>query len=166
MDEQREDAEATVELGHNVMGWWSMGTNRIMEDRVERLQQLASGFHRAYSEACHGQFEAATVANECVTRSVQGLLGGRRPDEFFTLQTEILSGLMKATSLQMKAWSDFNQTIQGCYMDVARSTTSDIGQEAREVTSEVEQQVEQTIQATRQRIRRAAKERDEQSAGT
>ena len=77
------------------------------------------------------------------------------------METEVLSGLMKATSLQMKTWSDFSQKIQVCYMDAARDTTSDMEEEAREASSEVEQQVEQTVKATRQRIRRASKEAED-----
>jgi hypothetical protein len=166
MDEQREQADVTEQRFGAVMGWWGIGSNRVIEDRVQRFQQLASGLHRAYSEACHDQLEALSVANECVSRSFQGFLNGPRPDEIFAAETEVLSGLMKATSLQMQAWSDFSQKIQGCYVDVARETASDIGQEAREVTSEVEEQVQQTIRATKQRIRRAAKAPDDQSSGT
>jgi hypothetical protein len=164
MDEQRERAEATLEQPGSLMGWWGIGTNRVIKDRVQRFEQLASGFHRAYSEACDGHFEVLAAANECVTRSFQGLLNSRRPDEFFAAQSEVLSGLTKLTTLQMKAWTEFGQRIQGCYMDVARDTTSDIEHEAREATSEVEQQVEQTIQSTRQRIRRAAREVNDQGA--
>jgi hypothetical protein len=163
MDEPRE-AELTQEGFANVMRWWGIGRNRVLEDRVQRFQQLATGIHRAYSEACDGHIEALTLANECVTRSFQGMLGIRRPDELLTMETEALSGLMKATSIQMKSWSDFTQKVQGCYMDVARETTNDIGQEAREVASEAEQQVEQSVRTTRQRIRRAAREADDQIA--
>ena len=163
MDEPREQAESTEGYA-KVMGWWGIARNRVVEDRVQRFQQLATGLHRAYSEACGGHIEALSLANECMTRSVQGLFGIRRPDELFAMETEALSGLMKATSIQLKTWSDFTQKVQGCYIDVARETTNDIGQEAREATAEAEQQVEQAVRTTKQRIRRAAKEADDQGA--
>lgn len=147
----------------SVIGWWGIGGNRVVDDRMQRFQQLASDLHRAYSDVCHHQLEALALANECVSRSFQGFLSPR-PDGFFDVETEALSGLMKATSLQMKAWSDFSQRIQDCYMDVARNTTSDIGHEARDAASELEEQVQQTIGTTKQRTRRTAKA-DDQSTG-
>ena len=164
MDEQRDKPEANVEGFGTAMGWWGIDANQLVENRIQRFQQFASSLHRAYSQACEGQFEALTLANECVTRSVQELLGVRRPEELFAAETEVLSGLMKATSLQMKTWTDFTQNIQGCYMDVVRETTNDLGREAREVASEVEQQVEQNVQATKQRTRRNPKGADDQSS--
>ena len=164
MDEQHGQAGSTLEQYGHVRGWWAIGATRLIEDRLHRIQQLASGLHHAYSQACEGQFEALMLASECVVRSVQELLGGRRPDELFAAETEVLSGLMKATSIQMKTWSDFTQNIQSCYLDVARETTSDSGHEAREAASEVEQQVGETVRTTRQRARRVEKEAEDQSA--
>jgi len=166
MDEQREQAEATVRQIGGVMDWWGTRGNRVLEDRVQRFQQLTSDLQRACSEACHDEFEALTMANECVSRSFEGLLKSATPSEIFAIESEILSGLMKATSLHMKAWSDFGQKIQGHCMDAARATTSDIGQEAREAASDVEEQVQETMRTTRQRIRRAAKEPSDESTAT
>ena len=163
MDEQREQAGSTLDQYGSAMGWWSFSTNRIIEDRLHRFQQLATGLHRAYSQACDGQFDALSVANKYVTRSVEELLSIRRPDELLSAETEAISGLMKATSVQMKTWTDFTQNIQSCYMDVARDTTSDIGHEAHEAASKVEQQVEQTVRSTKQRVRRAVTEADNQA---
>ena len=58
----------------------------------------------------------------------------------------------------MKAWTEFGQKIQGCYVDVARDTTSDIQDEAHQATAEAEQQAQQNVQVSKQRSRRLAKE--------
>lgn len=157
MDEQREQSEAIAQR-FGVMNWWGVRSNRAIDDRMQRFQQLTSGLHRACSDACRDQLEALTMANDCVSRSFEVLLRSTKPDEIFAVESETLSGLMKVTSLQMKAWSDFGQKIQSSYIDAARGTTTDIGQETRETTSEVEEQVQQTIKATRQRFRRGGKE--------
>lgn len=166
MDEQREQAEAAARQIGGVTNWWGVRSNRAIDDRVQRFQQLTSGLHRACSEACHDQLEALTMANECVSRSFEGFFKSATPSEILAIESEILSGLMKVTSLQMKAWSDFGQKIQGHCMDAARATTSDIGQEAREAASDVEEQVQETMRTTRQRMRRVAKEASDESTAT
>ena len=157
MAEEREQSTMMQQPG-NVPAWWGVMGNRVVEDRLQRFDQLASGLHRAYSEALHDQLDALSATNDWVTRSVQGFFLTRRPDEFLAMETEVLTDLMKAASLHMKTWTDLTQKVQGCYLDLARETTSDIGQEAREATSEVQDQVQQTMRATRQRTRRAAEE--------
>ena len=164
MDEQREKPGASAEGFGSAMGWWSIDTHQALENRIQRFQELANGLCRAYSEACDGQVEVLNAANECVTRSFQGFLNSRRPDQFFAVESEVLSDLVKVTSLQIKAWSEFGQKIQGCYVGAARDTTSDIEHEAREASAEVEQPAEHNVPATKQRTKRAAKEADDQSS--
>jgi hypothetical protein len=163
MDEQRDRAVSSTEHFGTAMGWWGMATNQAVEDRLHRFQQLATGLRQAYSEACNSQLEVLSAANECVTRSFHGLLNSRRPDEFLAAQSDILSGLMKVTSLQTKAWTDLSQKLQGCYVDVARDTTSDIQDEARQVTAEAEEQAQQNVQVSKQRSRRLAKEAEDKT---
>jgi hypothetical protein len=154
MAEQHAQQLLTEAGQSSVLAWWGVKGNRVMEDRLQRFQQLASGLHRACSEAYQDELDALNMTNDCVSQSVQGLLRSQRLDEFFAVQTETLSGLMKAAFIHMKTWSELTQKIQGCYVDAARETTSDIGQEAREAASEVQEKVEQTMRTTRQRIRR------------
>jgi hypothetical protein len=164
MDEQREKPGASAEGFGSARGWWGIDAHQRLENRLQRFQELANGLCRAYSEACDGQVEVLTAANECVTRSFQGFLNSRRPDQLLAVESEVLSDLMKVTSLQIKAWSDLGQKIQGCYVGAARDTTSDIEHEAREAGAEVEHPAEQTVPATKQRTRRLAKDADNQSS--
>jgi hypothetical protein len=163
MDEQQEQAQTTAEAFGSAMGWWGMATSRTVEDRLHRFEQLATGLRRVYGEACDTQLEVLSAANECVTRSFHGLVNSRRPDEFLAAQSEVLSGLMKVTSLQAKAWTELSQKIQGCYVDVARDTTSDIQDEAQQATAEAERQAQENVQVSKQRSRRVAKETEDKT---
>jgi hypothetical protein len=163
MDDQQEQAQSTSEAFGSAMGWWGMATNRAVEDRLHRFEQLAAGLRQAYSEACDSQLEVLSAANECVTRSFHGLLNSRRPDEFLAAQNDVLSGLMKVTSLQTKTWTDFGQKIQGCYVGAARDTTSDMQDEAHQATGEAEQQVRRNVQISKQRSRRVANEAEDKT---
>ncbi|MBO0800011.1 MAG: phasin family protein [Blastocatellia bacterium] len=154
MEVQRDEMTAGVDRLNGVLGWWGAQGNRAIEARIEKFQQLTGALHKAYGEACRYHIDALTATNDRVSRSFQGLFHSRTPDELFIAEAEILTALMEAASLNMKAWSDLTQKVQSCCIDVARGTASDISDQAREVTSAVEE----VAQTEQRRARRAARD--------
>jgi hypothetical protein len=154
MEVQSDEVTAGLNRLQGLWGWWGAQGNRAMEGRIEKFQQLTNGLHKAYGEAWRHQFDALTTTNDRVSRSFQGLFSSRTPDELFAAETQILTAFLEAASVQMKAWSEIGQKIQGCYTDVACETASDIGNQTREVVSSVQE----VAQENQRRARRAVRE--------
>src|ERR1041384_1210756 len=150
---ERDEMTAGVDRLNGLLGWWGVQGNQAVEDRIKRFQQLTIDLQRAYGEACSDHVGALNAANDRMSKSFQGLLRSRKPDEFLVAQMDILAALMETASHQVTTWSELGKKVQNCCATVARGAADDLRHQSQQVAAKTEE----SAREEEQRARRAAK---------
>ena len=133
MNARYDEVTTGVHRLNALLAWWGISDadgHSAIEARITRFVQLTSDLQQACLETRSRQLEAAVSTNDRLTHSFQDLAHCRLPHEVIAAESEILTTLLEAASLQLKAWIELTQKLQDSCVAMAREAASDFREQA------------------------------------